>query len=289
MNTGLDPELLTLSQGYIVPASHFLDAPERDPNGLMNNISYDNAAVEIRPEHSENLETLADNTGQLMHEATVHMRLARRQQKIPQQAVMSLIPAARLQQSERDMESVSKFGCDPSQTVTADYSLKTTVLLSTPENTAYRSAGFHLHQELSHPDTEQPAVAILDGLLGLTDVVMNQRYHWTASSSIRRVTLGYGRAGEHRVRSVPSGRKVLEYRVMSPWPMAERSHVLWTTKTIKDVCECQMDTLLNVLDGYPDRPLITRAINHGGASQKATLELQAACNNAWRLLGGAHA
>jgi len=61
MNTGLDPELLTLNDGYIVPASYFLDAPERDTDGALPSISFDNAAVEIRPEHSDDLgmDTLA--------------------------------------------------------------------------------------------------------------------------------------------------------------------------------------------------------------------------------------
>lgn len=287
MNTGLDPELLTLNNGYIVPASYFLDAPKRDANGILNSISFDNAAVEIRPEQSDDLDILADNTDKLLHKATVYMRLARRRQKIPPNSELSFIPAARLNASTRFIKSVGSFGCSPSQTVLDDYSVRTTELRANPSTTAFRSAGFHIHQELAHSDTEQPAVAILDGLLGLTDVLVNCQQGWNTASKIRRVDLGYGRAGEHRVRTVPSGHKVLEYRVMSPWPLANAKHILWATSVIKEVCESQLDTLLSVLDAYPDRFKITNAINH--IDLCGVLQLQELCKATWSRLGSAHA
>ncbi len=280
MNTGLDPEILTIDgDGYIVPASYFLDPPKRDAKGVLNDISYDNAAIEIRPEESEDLDILALNTDTLLHRATVSMRLARRRQKIPPGSELSLIPSAPLHPKIRYNKSVSSFGCSPSQTVGDDYGVFTTKLFCSPGKTLYRSAGFHIHQELSHHDTEQPAVAVLDGLLGLVDVQQNHKLGWSKASRIRRNGLGYGRAGEHRVRKVPSGQRVLEYRVMSPWPLADDADIMWTTATVKAVCECSLNTLLDVLDEFPDRPKITKAINRD--DHMSAKELRGPVLTAW--------
>ena len=283
MNTGLDPELLTIYKDTVVPASYFLDAPERDANGKLNSISFDNAAVEIRPEPSGVLDTLVSNTGRLMHEARARMRLARRRRQIPSESRLSLIPAAALFPTARFIKSVRTFGCSPSQTILDDYGVSTTKTLCDPDDTPFRSAGFHIHQELSHPDTEQPAVAILDGLLGLTDVLMNDKLGWLRASKIRRFILGYGRAGEHRARTVSSGCRVLEYRVMSPWPLLDAKHILWATSTVKSVCENPIDTLLNVLDHYPDRAHIIEAVNNN--DPVLAKQLQYTCRAAWYTLG----
>ena len=281
MNTGLDPELLTLSEGYIVPASCFLEAPERDKAGMLPSISYDNAAVEIRPEHSDELNVLADNTECLLHTADAQMRLARRRHLIPPSSKLSFIPAAELHFSARDLESVSSFGCSPSLTVLDDYSSRTTVKLCNPSDTCFRSAGFHIHQELRHDHTVQAAVAVLDGVLGLVDVLENHSRGWTDASRTRRVTLGYGRAGEYRTRRVESGAQVLEYRVMSPWPLANFEHVLWATSVMKIVCGSPLNMLLNVLDSYPDRCAIISAINHDNYDHDNVEVLHAHCEAAW--------
>jgi len=283
MKTGLDPEILTIGAGYLVPASYFLDPTTKDSEGALNSLSYDNAAIEIRPKESKNLEVLADRTGILLNMAVAQVRLARQQNKIPPKSVITLIPAARLHKVARDVESVKEFGCAPSQTVTNDYGVSTTIPGCTPEETPIRSAGFHIHQELSFPDTEQPIVAILDGLLGLADVVVNQRAGWSEASRMRRGVLGYGRAGEYRTRKV-KGKVILEYRVLSPWPLSKPSDLLWVTSLVKQVCEQPFTVLMSVLDAFPSRPRIVSAINH--ADCDIAHALMNLCSTAWAVQGG---
>ena len=280
MNTGLDPEFLTLNtDGYIVPASYFLEGPKRDANGALNEISYDNAAVEIRPKESQNLSELTSNTEALLYEARVLMRLARKRKQVPSGSELSLVPAAKLHPASKHIKSVSTFGCSPSSTVLDDYSSCTTVLRGKAGNTTSRSAGFHIHNELSYYDTVQPAVAVLDGLLGLKDVMVNGRYGWKDAADIRRNELGYGRAGEHRVRMVESNAFVLEYRVMSPWPLGSAATILWATATMKAVCEVPLETLLTVLEKFPRRARITEAINTNNRAY--AMFLHKLCANEW--------
>ena len=276
MNTGLDPELLTINNGVIVPASFFLDDVT-----VNRSLSFDNAAVEIRPEHSDNLDILRDNTVVLLHEAQIAMRLARRRRHIPANSKLSFVPAARLHDKVRNLDSVQEFGCSPSQIVLTDYSTRTMKLVCGPE-TPYRSAGFHIHQELSHNNTVQAVVAVLDGLLGLRDVMSNHHAGWSYASRIRRHDMGYGRAGEYRIRpSRTKDTQILEYRVMSPWPLSEPKHIKWATSVVKAVCERPLDTLIDVLDAYPDRRRITKLINHEITNHTETRSLCISCVEAW--------
>lgn len=275
MNTGLDPELLTLDKGLIVPAEFFLDSKAENEH-----LSYDNAAMEIRPNQSDNLKELVGNTFGLLHMAEVKMRLARRRHQIPPGSKLSYIPAAMLPSKVRNLSSVRTFGCTPSQVVLSDFSTHTQKV-SCP-NVPFRSAGFHIHQELVRTGTVQAAVAVLDGLLGLTDVLMNHKAGWTYASRVRRKELRYGRAGEYRLRKVNSGRDVLEYRVMSPWPLSHRKYVGWAASVMKSVCECPLDVLVDVLDHFPSRKLITKMINHDINDYPWVSTLSKTCGESWK-------
>jgi len=282
MNTGLDPELLVLSDQIVVPAEFFLPPPV-ETDGILNELSWDNAAIEMRPKPSDHLDILAGRAGSLLRQAVVQMRLARRQNRVPPDSYISFMPAARLHFKARDLESVQHFGCSPASLITNDYGVTTVIPRQTAKETAVRTAGFHIHNELSYSDTAQPIVAILDGLLGLADVLFNHQQVWSSQSRMRRISIGYGRAGEYRLRTV-GGQEILEYRVMSPWPMSSPRRMLWVTSIMKAVCRRELSTLLSVLDAFPDRHKITQAINEANPAQAVTLRQK--CIAAWVETGG---
>lgn len=261
MNMGLDPEVLALSNGYIVPAEHFVPAPTRDTQGILNPLSWDNAAVEMRPHHSAIPRQLAASTSLLMRRTKMRLKSAIESGSVPPDTKLSFIPASHLTDDGMKLRSVKKFGCSPSQVVTPDYSSVTTVPTLSASDTSIRTAGFHIHHELEDTSIPQAAVAVLDGLLGLTDVLVNHSRGWSAPSKARRLTLGYGTAGEHRVRTVPTGATVLEYRTMSPWPLASLPSMVWATKVMRDVCEMELRPLMTVLSKFPERSEIVEAIN----------------------------
>lgn len=279
MNTGLDPELLTMGGDFIVPAATFLDPPTRGVNGTLNPLSYDNAAVEMRPTHSTSLTSLVANTGLLLRKATLKMRLARMQERIPPDSYLSLIPAGELHPDARKLKSVNTFGCSPSLIVGDRYHAYIKANNYPARSGPMRSAGFHIHQELTYPNTSQMVVPILDGLLGLMDVIINHRMGWAAADKLRRSILGYGRAGEYRTRFSLKGRTILEYRTLSPWPLSTPKNTLWVVSVMQEVSKESRKSLLAVLEDFPKRLKITDAIN--SSNHKAALTLWTACNQVW--------
>lgn len=261
MNTGLDPEVLVVSGEYIVPAERFMPPPTRDENGVLNAMSFDNAAVEMRPEHSTDLAVLINRTYILYRRARLMMRAARLRKLLPRNSSFSLVPALKLRDEELELDSVKEFGCSPSMVLDEDFGAQEVSPLCSAEKTNIRSAGFHIHQELADPMSYQLAVGILDGVLGLTDVVVNYSQGWQENSRLRRLHLGYGKAGEFRVRPAMSGTNILEYRSLSPWPLGAPRHILWATTAMREVCRLSLDEMLDVLDAFPLRAKIVQAIN----------------------------
>ena len=278
--TGLDPEILAVAGGHIVPAEFFMPPPTRDAEGTLNPMSFDNAATEIRPAHDEDLKVLTGRTHHLMRRARANMVYARKRNKVPWNTEFSFIPASRIRESAMSLESVSKFGCSPSNRVTDDYASIVVVPHLTANETRVRSAGFHIHQQLADPTIVQAAVAVLDGMLGLVDVLANHNMRWDVHSRLRRITLGYGTAGEYRSRVI-NGATILEYRTMSPWVLSSHNRVMWAAGTMSAVCSYSMDALLSILDRFPDRHRITRAINGADAAVAKVLLNQ--CYDAWHI------
>jgi len=260
-NIGLDPEILAISNGYIVPAEHFVPAPTRDTQGVLNPLSWDNAAVEMRPHHSPIPRQLAATTSLLMRRTRMKLKAAIASGTIPADTKLSFTPASHLTPDSMALESVKKFGCSPSMKVTSDFSSVVTVPSLCASSTTIRTAGFHIHHELADPTIPQAAVAVLDGLLGLTDVLVNHSRGWSSASRARRMELGYGGAGEYRCRVVPTGASVMEYRTMSPWPLASLPSMVWATKVMSDVCSMELRPLMKVLSQFPNRSEVIEAID----------------------------
>jgi hypothetical protein len=242
MSIGLDPEFFIVDGSHhIVPAEKFLDSAEGD-------VAFDNAAVEIRPEQSSCIQGFLSNVRETFHHAMMKMRLARLQGRIPSTSHLSLTPAARLRAGDMNLPSVQQFGCSPSLVVEKDGSLSHTTAQVDPLGFAYRSAGYHVHVGVAYhttPEALANITALADVFVGLVDVMMVglASRSWVRGSQIRRLAMGYGRAGEHRVREIPARAewanpiKVWEYRTLSPWPL---SHPLWSWWAQSAVRHCQI-------------------------------------------------
>lgn len=214
------------------------------------------------------------------------MRLARLHGRLPLDSHVTLAPAAHVGQAHLKLNSIMSFGCSPSQMVRDDYSVRNSEPFVAPSLTSVRSAGFHIHQELTYPDNniEVAAVAVLDGLIGLLDVVENATHGWEEQSKLRRLHLGYGRAGEYRTRDNLWGERILEYRVLSPWPLRGAEHMHHVIAAIRGVCSCEFNQLTDILDAYPERREITEAINQCDA--QAAEQMLKECQTSWRKNGG---
>lgn len=284
MNVGLDPELLVINSAKEgVAASHFLAPPERGEDGKLPPLSFDNAAVELRPEHSHKPQTLVHRTGHLLKEAIEQTNSAAIWNKIPKTARLTLKPCVNLREEDMNEESVSVFGCSSSKVVRDDNCMEAVEPLADAKETRIRSAGYHLHGELYSSSAFIPATMVLDGLLGLLDVIMNYEAGWEYESRKRRQVLGYGRAGEFRTRYAPDGAIVLEYRTLTPWPLAAPQFVRYTTDVMQRVCSQTTDHLVQVLDNYPSREHLIAAINT--VDHRMALTLWSACMNAWHKVG----
>lgn len=281
LSTGLDPEILAIADGEITPAEFFAPPPTRGEDGVLNPISFDNAAMEMRPLHSPSLHTLVHRVMALRRRGEAMMRLARMRGLIHSTTHLSYAPASTLRAADMSLESVQTFGCSPSNAILDDYSSTRTTPHCNASESPIRSAGFHIHQEIADPSTHQMAVALLDGYLGLQDVIVNGWSGWQRQSQMRRLSLGYGRAGEYRLRPSPSGTFILEYRVMSPWPLSRHNWTGWAISTMKAICLLPPMRMLAILDRFPHREKITHAINHGDFhTATALIHL---CRKAWRV------
>lgn len=276
MNSGLDPEALLVSRGHAIPASLFLPAPTRMKHGALNHLSFDNAAAEFRPQHSHRVGRLTARLWSLVRSAHAHLAFAKLMKLVPQDAFFSIAPAAPLKHDQRHLESVSTFGCSPSQMLDNHYAPHVSVPKLSADETPIRTAGFHIHQELPYPTT-QAAVAVMDGLLGLQDVLINDWLGFGPESRQRRNLLGYGRAGEYRTRLVDT-QQVLEYRTLSPWPFLSPDLTIRVLKLSREICSQVPNTLLDVLGAFPSRSDITSTINYHNptVAQKLLVECQAA-------------
>lgn len=280
MNSGLDPETLVVSGHNAIPASNFLPPPtEMGALGSLNHLSYDNAAVEYRPSHTSRISRLTSRLGFLLFDAVARLEMAKERGKVPWNAHFTLAPIALLHDSDRALESVSQFGCSPSAVLDDDYCSRVSVPNLSAADTPIRSAGFHIHQELAPGTTCASAVAVLDGMMGLSDVGINENLGFSSHARLRRQNLGYGKAGEYRIRQSPAGRTILEYRTLSPWPMLAPQLVMRMLSISRIVCRTPTDQLMEVLNQFPNRHMITRAINN----QDITLakSLQPMCWRAW--------
>lgn len=277
---GLDPEVLVLDgEDRVVAASHFLGGPG---DGEPPPISFDNAAVEMRPYPFRSSQRLTEETGRLFRHAISKTNLAAHWDLIPKGARISLTPCAPLRDIDRAEKSVNTFGCSPASIVTVNHKPLQVKPFVSAEKTALRSAGFHIHRQLD-PRLNTSAmvtISVLDGLLGLLDVLVNQKGGYTDAARKRRRILGYGRAGEHRFRRTEAGEAILEYRTLSPWPLAAPQGVRYVTSVMNSVCSVPFDQLIVVLDSFPPRGSIMSAIND--SDYKTALRLWAQCMNAWQ-------
>lgn len=282
MNTGLDPEILLIAQDRIHPAEYYLPGPVR-VNGKLNQLSFDNAAAEFRPEQSGQPSKLVARLRALVRQAVLRLKTAMVQNKVPVTARWSLAPSGQLMEQHRALYSVSRFGCSPSSCLMDDYGTQEVVPFANASQTVYRSAGFHIHQELPATTSIETSVAVLDAILGLADVLINAKLKYLSESRVRRMTLGYGRAGEFRSRAI-GGVRILEYRVLSPWPFMSPRMTESVILLTRSICAQPESVHMKALDNFPDRVLIARAINN--CDPQAAAELHAACWNTWATLIG---
>ncbi len=275
--SGLDPEFLVLDgDGMIIPASLFI----KDKSGT---VIYDNAAVEIRPDHNSCLETTTENTQYELWTAHKAMKTAWVKGKIPSRSAVTFAPSARLRKEHKDLPSVSEFGCSPSKVLNPDMTASVSRCQVDAQSTPYRCAGFHVHTTADQycyeyePDPENMVelftkrIALCDATVGLVDVLMNHLAGWDEQSKVRRETLGYGKAGEFRIRmheretwdgEYYEYMPIIEYRTLSPWPL---SHPMWTWWAQSAVRHCMARASIKNVDRtlamLPDRSEIVDAIN----------------------------
>lgn len=281
MNTGLDPELLTLTgNNYLVPASLFLPAPERDKRGVLNPLSYDNAAAEFRPVHGKTVNKLVNRLSDLLTRGQNKLKNARRDGRVPASSAMSLVPCGLLADHHRRLPSVMNFGCSPSWRLDDDYMSHEVRPHVSALDTPLRSAGFHIHTEI-HDSNSQMIVAVMDGLLGLTDVILSHQLGFFSESRARRLTLGYGMAGEYRTRLTSNGMtEILEYRTLSPWPLVSPDTTVRVLHTARAIASQPIPVLMGILGSYPLRSDVAKAVNE--CDLAAAEALLPECRLAWR-------
>ena len=275
MSTGLDPEFFVLDPaGFIVPAEKFIDSAADGEARVV----YDNAAVEVRPFAGSCLEGVGNNTTVVMRDAYRQMRLARLQGRIRPNSEISLVPAARLRKADMKMLSVQEFGCSPAKSLGADMTITTVKPIVDPTEIRWRSAGFHVHQSFGDnwskayfTNAAKDSTALCDALIGLVDVQMVYLAGHAQQSCIRRQDIGYGRAGEFRIRpyadnadtstyvSRREGYGIYEYRTLSPWPL---SHPIWSWWAASAVRQCCLTEGRGaIIKKLPDRSEIIDVIN----------------------------
>lgn len=277
MKTGLDPEVLVMCGNEVVAAERFLEGP--GDSDTPRPISYDNAAIEMRPDASESPHELRNNLSELFRLVDSSFNKARFSFRIPFNSNIDFRPAGSLRVYDRTLKSVARFGCSPSLLLTNEYTTKTVVPCQSADSTYIRSAGFHVHQEIPNLGTCQVIVAALDGLLGLRDVLMNEQKGWSPASRLRRLHLGYGRAGEHRIRT-QDGVQILEYRTLSPWPLMHPKMAEFVINTTRAVASYPLNVIMSALADFPDRSDITAAINDATADNARPMLRQ--CQKAWQ-------
>lgn len=299
---GLDPELLILdSDDYCIPASKFLIDSSAVSLGRENrpyNVSsrngmfvYDNAAMELRIHPNVCLETINHDMSTALYYAYRAFRVGKSRNKIPMDSRISFAPAARLRPEDRQLESVAVFGCSPSIGINSDMESVATVPLASASDTPWRSAGYHVHvgtdnyAEIAEYDPDALSstfakhTAILDAFVGIVDVLMCHHGAHANLSRIRRYNLGYGRAGEHRVKPLleegerwdddmdeyrddTTYKSLYEYRVLSPWPLSHPMWTWWAGSAVRHVIHrMQSDVVSKVESLLPDRSEIIDIIN----------------------------
>lgn len=271
MNSGLDPEILAICDGRIIAGERFVPAPMRDAQGVLNPLSYDNAAVEMRPMHNSSARKLVKSCLQLMYNAKRHLADAIKDGRVPAMSQLSMAPAGVLADGDQVLPSVMGFGCSPSHMVMPDYSSIQTVPYVSASETPIRSAGFHIHCEIENPEAAQAVVAVLDCILGLRDVMGNTKAGFAAQSRMRRMELGYGRAGEYRMRIVASGAHVLEYRAMSPWILANPLGMVWSINVMRHICSMPTSDVISLLSKMPNRSSVMDVINECSYSESQSM------------------
>lgn len=266
MRTGLDPEFFVVDgSNHIIPASRILPSSNGD-------VAYDNAAIEIRPAPSTCIQGLLGNTRETFQHAYAMMRLARRRGHIPATSRISFAPALRLRRDATGEPTVLQFGCSPTNVLSADGK---DLSMSIPKVDAmtfpYRSAGYHVHCEMTNTQAQRylnTILSALDAFVGLADVMMVNATNrtWVRGSRIRRSEMGYGVAGEHRTRvrqSTGTSVPIVEYRTLSPWPMMSPLWVWWAQSAVRHVVQYihNGDNVGRMKQRLPNRSEIVEAIN----------------------------
>ena len=255
-NCGLDPEYLVTDRdsGFIIPAAVFLPTGDKKAS-----VAYDNAAVELRPLPSTDIGRLLRNTHPLIAQAELE------RVKSGIKALPNLSPAGMIDLPYRNEPSISSFGCSPSWVLDRSGQLVKSVPLVGPDS-PYRTAGFHVHVDTGLKwDSENdaleynaPFVATIDALVGLVDVIVCNKMHWRLASRLRRTRIGYGLAGEFRLRS---GYSIFEYRTMSPWPLGSYKWSEWVTIAIRSIMQAPREAVVRFSSETP-RSAVVDSINN---------------------------
>jgi hypothetical protein len=237
VDVGNDPELLIKVGNRVLPSEAILSKKHRL-------IKVDNAAIELQP-----------GPRQCLQEQNKEISFALEAiQKVLKgsplkTARISLRPVEQLRVADiQKYTSVQMFGCQPSL-VYDGRNLDISIPDVDPMQVRYRSVGYHVHLGSRLPKTLKldhvgPSsilmqianilhttegrvrlVQMCDLLVGLPAVLLERDPRVT----IRRKTLGYGKAGEFREQ--PHG---FEYRTLGSWPLYHPMWGWWANAAVRD-------------------------------------------------------
>jgi len=243
---GVDPELFILPvdarKRGAIPAERLITrryhrhnacgAIEHDPietNPWIHThvVKLDNGAVELNPKPKHCLQELNSGINYALKAANSHV-----QRVFKGKAKLAAVPVVRFTQSDiKKYQSLSVFGCDPAS-LYSEGELQETQTLIDPFTETRRTAGYHIHlgspvnryaeygdhssrytiseRVLKTPEEHIKLVQTCDLFVGLVGVLFDD----SEDTKWRRLTMGYGRAGEFRAQNWG-----FEYRVLSNFPL----------------------------------------------------------------------
>ncbi len=296
--TGTDPELFIVnSRGTVVRAKKYVEMckvhskKKTPPNN--NNIIWDNVAVELQPSAGTCAQHVIDRLGLLIRSmfGTLLDSSARKGYDL------CTTPALPVTRSNRKAE-VLEFGCSPAMLVMNQETVEVRPLIDPREcefrsigghlhmssgkpyttldyNTPVGADGrrvqhftvlnnmrngepFSALEILKSEDERVKLTQMYDILLGTVGCLFEYRMGNQEAALIRRMMIGYGRAGEFRVN-----KRSYEYRTLSPWWLEHPllAHlVLNLSRDIYRLWECD-GCADKFLADFNDRAMIEEAIN----------------------------
>ncbi len=244
---GVDPELFIVSSDArkrsAIPAERLITTRSyhrRNARGVIEYnpietnpwihthvVKLDNGAVELNPQPKHCLQELNGGINYALKAADSHV-----QRVFKGKAKLAAVPVVQFTQADiAKYASLSVFGCDPAS-LYSEGELHETQTLIDPFTETRRTAGYHIHlgapkdryssfgehnarytvaeRVLKTPEEHIKLVQTCDLFVGLVGVLFDD----SEDTKWRRLTMGYGRAGEFRAQ--PHG---FEYRVLSNFPL----------------------------------------------------------------------